>query len=87
MPSGAFSRRIFSFGSRMVVKPSRWHSEIRRSHCGIARTSPAKPTSPITATSAPIAASFSDDTTAIHSAKSAAGSDSSNPPATLIYTS
>ena len=87
MPSGAFMRRRFSRGSITVVKPRRWHSAMRRSHWGMARTSPARPTSPMTATSAPMLSSFREEATAMHSARSAAGSDNSSPPATLMYTS
>ena len=50
-PSGAVILRMLSRGQRIWVKPSRRHSAARRSNCGMARTSPARPTSPITAPS------------------------------------
>ena len=51
-PTGVLARLALARGMMIVVKPRRAHSEMRRSAWAMARTSPARPTSPITAQSA-----------------------------------
>lgn len=72
---------------RPPAKPTRDASRTRRSRWGTSRTSPARPTSPIHAVSEATARSVSDDATATHTARSAAGSLMRTPPAAETNTS
>ena len=49
-PSMGRRRLRFCRGNRMSVKPRRTHSATRRSACATGRTSPQRPTSPMTLT-------------------------------------